>query len=250
MLDRLDDALEPLARTLGGKVEWDEMKENAIAASQPGGGLATVADLLAGLVRRFPSVRIHLIGHSAGAILHGGFVARLAAAKPKPVPIETCTLWAPACTMDVFRREYLPSIRSGHIGAFANFTLTDQAERDDNCGHIYHKSLLYLVSNAFESSGPRAPFLREHTGEPILGMAKFVSQLPAAQRGWDWVQSPNVNPIASGDAATAHAHGAFDDDAATLGSTLARIVGTAEAVTARFPHHASAAANRAVRAAL
>jgi hypothetical protein len=29
VLDRLDDALEPLARSLGGKALWDEMKENA-----------------------------------------------------------------------------------------------------------------------------------------------------------------------------------------------------------------------------
>ncbi len=34
MLDRLDDALEPLARVLSGKAAWDEMKENALAATQ------------------------------------------------------------------------------------------------------------------------------------------------------------------------------------------------------------------------
>ena len=33
MLDRLDDALEPVARLLGGKALWDEMKENATLAS-------------------------------------------------------------------------------------------------------------------------------------------------------------------------------------------------------------------------
>jgi len=30
MLDRLDDLLEPLVRSLTGKAEWDEMKENAL----------------------------------------------------------------------------------------------------------------------------------------------------------------------------------------------------------------------------
>ena len=34
---RLDDALEPLARVLTGKASWDEMKENALAASANGG---------------------------------------------------------------------------------------------------------------------------------------------------------------------------------------------------------------------
>src|SRR4029434_4625393 len=74
MLDRLDDALEPVARVIGGKSQWDEMKENAIAASQPGGGLALVADLLHDLTKRFRSLRIHLIGHSAGSILLGGLI--------------------------------------------------------------------------------------------------------------------------------------------------------------------------------
>jgi hypothetical protein len=249
MLDRLDDALEPLARVIGGKNEWDEMKQNAIAASQPGGGLALVADLLSGLAKQFPALKVHLIGHSAGSILHGGFISRLGAA-PKPVPIETCTMWAPACTMDLFRSDYLPSIKSGHIKAFANFTMTDKAERDDNCGNIYHKSLLYLVSNAFESALQKAPFFRERTGDPILGMAKFIAQLPSSQRGWDWVQAPNAEPMGSPDASTSHSHGGFDDDAATLSATLARMVGKTKAAGVRFTHHASAASNRAVRAAL
>jgi hypothetical protein len=250
MLDRLDDALEPLARVIGGKSQWDEMKENAIAASQTGGGLALVADLLRDLTRRNRSLRIHLVGHSAGSILLGGLVARLANAGSNPLPIETCTLWAPACTMDVYRNQYLPSISSGAIRKFTLFTLTDKAERDDNCANIYHKSLLYLVSNAFESTLPKAPFLRERDGEPLLGMAKFVSKLAASERNWDWVQAPNGNPTSSLTASTARAHGAFDDDPATLASTLGLIAGVAKVRYAGFAHHPSAAANRAVRAPL
>jgi hypothetical protein len=30
MEDRIDDMLEPLARRLGGKTQWEEMKENAM----------------------------------------------------------------------------------------------------------------------------------------------------------------------------------------------------------------------------
>jgi pimeloyl-ACP methyl ester carboxylesterase len=250
MLDRLDDALEPLARVIGGKSQWDEMKENAIAASQPGGGLALVADLLRDLTKRFPTVRIHLVGHSAGSILFGGFAQRLANGGANAVPIETCTLWAPACTMDVYRNQYLPSIRSGAIKKFTLFTLTDKAERDDTCANIYHKSLLYLVSNAFETSLQTAPFLHERSGEPIFGMAKFLSMLPAAQRNWDWVQAPNANATTSLTASTAKSHGAFDDDAATLASTLGRIAGAAKIKGAGFAHHPSAAANRAIRAPL
>jgi len=225
------------------------MKENAIAASQPGGGLALVADLLRDLTKRFRSLRIHLIGHSAGSILLGGLIERMASGS-KGVPVETCTLWAPACTMDVYQNQYLPSIRSGAIRNFTLFTLTDKAERDDSCANIYHKSLLYLVSNAFESALQKAPFLRERNGEALLGMAKFVSRLPAAQRNWDWVQSPNANPNSSLEASAAKAHGAFDDDPATLASTLGRIAGVAKVSRAGFAHHPSAAANRAIRAPL
>ncbi len=47
MLDRLDDALEPLARVLSGKAAWDEMKENALGATQntKGGARAVVGHL-------------------------------------------------------------------------------------------------------------------------------------------------------------------------------------------------------------
>ena len=166
MLDRLDDALEPLARAIGGKSQWDEMKENAISASQPGGGLALVADLLADLTRRFPALQrssrcVTARDRSLSAASSSG--SRPAGGQ-KPVDIETCTLWAPACTMDVYRNQYLPSIKSAHIKNFALFTLTDKAERDDTCANIYHKSLLYLVSNAFEAGLQKAPFLQGARG--------------------------------------------------------------------------------------
>src|SRR5205085_6384372 len=105
--------------------------------------------------------------------------------------IATCTLWAPACTVQFFKERYEPAL--DNIDDLALFTLTDKAERDDNCANIYHKSLLYLVSNAFESGLGKAPFLGERQGEPILGMAKFISPLPAAQRAFDWILSPNAN---------------------------------------------------------
>jgi hypothetical protein len=52
MLDRLDDALEPLARVLTGKSAWDEMKQNALAASRPGGAAVLVADHLKALKKK------------------------------------------------------------------------------------------------------------------------------------------------------------------------------------------------------
>jgi hypothetical protein len=48
--------------------------------------------------------------------------------------------------------------------ANARFILTDVAERQDNCANVYRRSLLYLVSNAFE----------HQRQVPLLGMQKFV----------------------------------------------------------------------------
>jgi hypothetical protein len=245
MLDRLDDALEPLARAIGGKAQWDEMKENATLAGGPGGGLLNVAKGLAALVKAHPALKIHMVGHSAGSILLGALLARLA----KGVTIDTCTLWAPACTMNVYRTQYLPAIRSKQIRSLGLFTLTDKAEQDDDCARIYHKSLLYLVSHAFETR-LRRPALRRNEddgSEPLLGMARYVDMLPKSERPTDWVQAPNA--AAGRNASTATTHGAFDDDQATLRATLARILGKS-AVEGEFRHGRSGAANRDRRASL
>jgi hypothetical protein len=118
-------------------------------------------------------------------------------------------------------------VAKGLIERFALFTLTDDVEQDDNCANIYHKSLLYLVSNAFEEKRP-IPIL-DPEGEPILGMAKFVRDnqdlgklfgSPAA----NWILSPNSEPEGSKNAARASHHGDFDDDKYTLRATLARIL--------------------------
>jgi hypothetical protein len=247
MLDRLDDALEPLTRSLGGLAQWREMKENALLASEPGGGLRVVLDELVKLKAEHPALEIHMAGHSAGSILLGGLVKAMSEAPSRP-PIATCTLWAPACTTDFYRSHYLPAIRSGLLARFALFTLTDRAERDDHCANVYHKSLLYLVSNAFEDE-LRKPLFGETDGVALLGMAKFVERLPARDRPKDWVLSPNQAPEGEQGAARAVAHGAFDDDTATLKATLARILDR-KGAKASFAHHRSEAALRARRSAL
>ena len=53
MLDRLDDALEPLARMIGGRAQWSEMKENATLASDA--GLRVVLEQVAKLKARYPA---------------------------------------------------------------------------------------------------------------------------------------------------------------------------------------------------
>lgn len=240
MLDRLDDALEPLARTLGGRTMWSEMKENALFATlNEKGGARIALGFLDELLAQDPSIEIHIAGYSAGSIFHAPIV-QLLTAKGKiasgPLSgmtglgrkIETCTLWAPACTVDLFKQTYLPALNAKGIKRFALFTLTDQVEQDDNCANIYHKSLLYLVSDAFEQR-VRIPVFRKD-GEPILGMEKFVradAELDMLFKNGkaDWVRSPNTAEDGSPVHSTARHHGDFDDDKPTVLATLARILG-------------------------
>lgn len=240
MLDRLDDALEPLARTLGGRTMWSEMKENALFATlNEKGGARIALGFLDELLAQDPSIEIHIAGHSAGSIFHAP-VVQLLTAKGKiasgPLSgmtglgrkIETCTLWAPACTVDLFKQTYLPALNAKGIKRFALFTLTDQVEQDDNCANIYHKSLLYLVSDAFEQR-VRIPVFQKD-GEPILGMEKFIrndAELDMLFKNGkaDWVRSPNTAEDGSPIHSTARHHGDFDDDKPTVLATLARILG-------------------------
>jgi len=242
MLDRLDDALEPLARGLSGKLLWDEMKENALHASDPDGGARVALDEIARLVKT-EEIEIHIAGHSAGSVFEAPIVRLLTAPagvissgylkgqRGYGLSIETCALWAPACTVQLFKDAYLPAIEQTRIKRFALFTLTDTAEQDDNCANIYHKSLLYMVADALEEHA-RIPFSPAHPGEPMLGMEKWIRKDQAVldlfkRSNADWILAPNTAPASSLKSSTARHHGDFDDDQATVNSTFARITGAA-----------------------
>jgi hypothetical protein len=241
MLDRFDDALEPLARMMSGKAAWSEMKENALAASGKDGGARRVVQLIIALTKQFPDLELHVVGHSAGSILHAPLIQLLASkgvitSGPMKgqtganLSVATCTLWAPACTAQLFKSSYLPLIENGQIGKFAMYSLSDTAEQSDNCARIYNKSLLYLVSNAFEET-QRIPGFSE--GVPILGMENTVKndpdlkQLLGKSGAADWVIAPNDEAKTSIKASKARQHGAFDDDDNTVASTFSRILGAA-----------------------
>jgi Papain family cysteine protease len=262
MLDRLDDALEPIARSLTGKAAWDEMKENALRAStHEDGGARLVAKELAELAAD-PKVELHVVGHSAGSIFHAPLVQLLATqgtiadgpargAKGYGLRLTSTTLWAPACTTEVFKTSYLPLLQTGRLGRFALFTLSDTAERDDHIARIYNKSLLYLVSHAFEAK-PRIPLIRPK-GVPLLGMERAIeddAEIHALFKGGehDWIQAPNTQPLGHPSASRASAHGAFDDDTHTVEATLARILGNRAApAKADFAFEPSASSVRGRR---
>ncbi len=264
LLDRLDDTLEILARGLTGKASWDEMKENALAATAAGGGARIALEHLAALAARMP-LEVHVVGHSAGSIFMAPVVRMLTAAGAtvrsgwlagEPgygLRIATCTLWAPAATLDLFKQAYLPAIRDGGIGRFALFALSDKAEQDDHCARIYNKSLLYLVSRSFEAGA-------FGEGTPLLGMEKWIAADATVRQLFtsgaaDLVFSPNDAPTGSVAASRSVEHGGFDDDQATVQATLARVLAASSAhapakADLEFDFHRSGASLRQRRETL
>jgi hypothetical protein len=238
MLDRLDDTLELVARAPGRSL-WEEMKENAVLATEgPDGGARVVLGLLMSLLKRDPHVEIHFAGHSAGSIFLGPLLRHFCDSGKK---VTSLNLWAPACTMEFFEDNYAGALKSGNAARFGLYTLKDPAERDDHCANIYHKSLLYLVAHACEFR--RRVLMGD--GTPLLGMEKFILQrsdlfgadadkvqkenphavrLKCGPDAW-WIRSPNNLPSSDIFASTARHHGDFDDDQATVQSTLLRILG-------------------------
>jgi len=202
-----DNKLEQLAQPLGHAL-WQEMKLDAERAFvQTGAGTQALIRLLDWLVKQGPDApRVHLVGHSAGAI----WQARLLEAWQilNGPALDNLLLLAPACTFELHDRVFLPLlgnlIRQQHL-----FVLSDDDEQDDNVARIYRKSLLYMVSNSFDDKQKKTP---------LLGMARFHTgpQPPAST-----LYIAGRNSAWSGSAS----HGGFDNDAATMNSLLQLILG-------------------------
>ncbi|UDF37183.1 UNVERIFIED_ORG: C1 family peptidase [Shinella sp. XGS7] len=244
LLDRLDDLLEPVARQLTGKAAWDEMKENALAASDKGGAAWWVVRHLAELAQAEKGLEIHLVAHSAGAILLAPVVGLLNAAGLK---IRSCTLWAPACSTELFKRDYLPALNKGRIEDLAVYALDDATEQDDHCAHLYNKSLLYLVSHAFEVR-QRIPLVQD--GTPLLGLQHCIAA--DAELAALFGKSGRARLVLAPDKghaplSSARHHGDFDDDPDTVRSTFARLLDTRPAQLASIQFGRSAASLREQR---
>ena len=93
------------------------------------------------------------------------------------------------------------------------YNLSDDLERDDRVTLAYNKSLLYLVSRAFE----------EQTPAPILGMEKYCEtvsrrKLPRLTVRYSKGDVPGARVTAS------QSHGGFDNDPKTMNHILRRIL--------------------------
>jgi hypothetical protein len=227
----LDRTVEVLARP-AAKPIWSQMKQNAAMAAEPSRGCVLLADALALLKQQVPQLEVHLVGHSAGSIVLGHLFDLLPA---RNLDVASCHLYAPACTVRFALDHYVPAIENKvlprkrlHI-----HLLADAVEICDTVGP-YRKSLLYLVSRALESCH-KMPILgleqafdakanpKWHEGE-LDSVKRWQKFWNASGNGPDVVDTKQVTTGTLGRRIRA-CHGSFDNDAATIETTLRRITG-------------------------
>lgn len=199
-----NERLEKLVAVPGSAV-WGEMKQNADAISAGEGGAVLLYQTWKKAGLDPTKVRLHLIGHSAGAIVHSWIVSRL------KWEFSTLNLMAPACRRDLFEQCVVPALKDGQLKQYNQFHMSDDIEQKDNtCEPIlgYSRSLLYLVSQSFEKG----------TITPILGMEKYFS----GTQGISGLKNVRVY-TAPGPDTRSTTHGGFDDDPTTM-STVIRCI--------------------------
>jgi hypothetical protein len=203
---------------------WAEMKENARLASEAKTG---AMQLIVKYVKQVIAQRgktaaadweLHVVAHSAGSIFTAYAIDKLA---DLGVSWKTLQFMAPAIRMDLFKKAMVPKIEKGICPKPSLYILSKVGELDDDVGP-YGKSLLYLVSNAFEDT-------RE---APLLGMQKFLNDdlamLKLLSADTDGLPGIVVSGEGGKPGATAKSdsHGGFDNDPNTMNSVLVRILGT------------------------
>lgn len=223
LLDIMDALIEKAVHSLGTRL-WDEMKSDARLPFEPkGAGDVSIRLFVEQFVKRAQAHRpmqIHLVGHSTGAILIGHVLAALDRAMPGGAIVDSCSLMAPACSIEFFQEHFRPRLGAAatavsRIKRMKIYNLDDTAERADEVTRLYNKSLLYLVSNAFE------PTAGTEKSKPLLGMAKYADQIATSLVDVAYAPASKVTNSTS--------HGGFDNDPATLNDILGSILGAAPA---------------------
>lgn len=210
-----DKLIEDVTHKLGTAI-WDEIKSDALRPFDPSltnnaaDGVHTIQTFATALAKT--DVKIHLAGHSAGAVLIGHLLNALDQLGNADI-IESCSLMAPACSVDFYKEHYLPrlgnSVEEGRVKLpkLNIYNLNDELELDDNVAYAYRKSLLYLVSNAFE----------RRKGKSILGIQKHSKELSGPKF--------YVSNGKTGSITRSKSHGGFDNDYRTMNHILQTILG-------------------------
>ena len=242
-----DRAIEVACQEMLVRAVWSQMKQNAYAAAHdPSPTLGLAAEHLRTLIPRDSDLRLHLIGHSAGSIILGYLLDELGA---QSLTAQTCSLYAPACTVRFALDHYRPAIEAGVLGrqALSLDILSDGRELGDTVGP-YGKSLLYLVSRALE----------DHHKTPILGLASIWARKAGDARTTDALGGPDLAgevdkwltfwgagprprelsapSVSDGRESIPASHGCFDNDRDTITRTLGRILDRAPKVAVSDLH--------------
>jgi hypothetical protein len=213
-----DLALELTASPLGGRL-WSEMKENAMRASDHRlgkGAIQLIKYYVQAALAKAGSAEsqdweLHVVAHSAGSILFAHAVEALCSLG---IAMKTLQLFAPAIRIDEFKGTVLPLIEAGRCPRATLYHLSEQQELDDSLGP-YGKSLLWLVSNAFE----------DRRGTPLLGMKHYLRAEPALQQAAFAEVIESAGKAGTGAQCMVEAHGGFDNDPASMNAVLTRILG-------------------------
>ena len=207
--DWTDRFMEGLLRR-PGTLLWDEMKRDANDAFMSNGaGTDAINRFLNNFKKTGKNIKIHIAGHSTGAIV---LAHMLNIMKRKHVTFSSCSLLAPACSIDLYQSNYLPVLQNKHaekITEMAIYNLKDRLELDDNVAGAYRKSLLYLVSNAFER-------VKE---KPILGMEKYKDGIVFYGKKPTVIYSNGISG-----STRSSSHGGFDNDIHTMNHILRRVL--------------------------
>jgi len=199
---------------------WEEMKNDAflpfelLSGGKTSDGLFVMKAFAEAL--QDTQIKIHLAGHSTGAILLGHLLHALDTLEI-PKLIDTCTLMAPACSIDFYKKYYKPRLQKQAITEkltslpdLTVYNLNEQLEKDDNVVLVYRKSLLYLVSRALE----------RQTDKPLLGMQCFSKKLHE-QPGLTFFYSEGDHKKG---VTASTSHGGFDNDVHTMNDIMRRIL--------------------------
>ncbi len=240
----LDRTLEVACEKLGVKAIWSQMKQNAAESALKADSDRGTYLLLKSLVRLkadIPDLEIHIIGHSAGSIILGHF---LDDCTRNNLAIASCTLYAPACSVEFANSRYIRAHENGTLSKdkLTMHILSEKIERGDTVGP-YQKSLLYLVSRALEGAHKT----------PLLGMEKSFDKTSLTDNTWNSRLTKDVekwlefwgdgklevldreqvctsarwegNSITEKISQIHAAHGSFDNDVEVVEKTIRRILG-------------------------
>jgi pimeloyl-ACP methyl ester carboxylesterase len=194
------------------------MKFGAQSPFRSGGdGMAVVEEFLKVIDSSRKPLKLHLVGHSTGAILHAYLAAALSKLERK-VRVASASMLAPAATVELFKSHYRPLLKAPKSQTGINrmdiYNLSDKLERDDTVIGIYRKSLLYLVSRSFEEDERPAA---------ILGMEKYKRGVTAGLKNLT-IHYSHGN-VQSSKKSKSESHGGFDNDPTTMNNVLQRVLG-------------------------